>query len=276
MALTSTSSSTSATAGSSAFTMAPPMPISTHRDPWDIVLAFFREKAKDVSKVFGYTCGWLVEAMPQLPPNVKSFGTLMGQVKNFISATEFPEKTDKVVKAVKDFFSHPSVENARTILKEGTSWINSTCDGIDLGSQFIPITAEVMRMVKGINFSATLFGSGNGMIQNYQDVDGLTEYNAGKTVNHLIKLAADVSYFILGGVGLFFIVTSTPFIPWVMLTCLTSGLTFTIGGFFYERIVDPNGKHADPNKVIYNLQNQNAYQQDEITHLKNRVTATSA
>jgi phosphate/sulfate permease len=44
--------------------------------------------------------------------------------------------------------------------------------------------------------------------------------------------------------------------PWVILTCLTSGLAFTISSFFYERIVNPEGKHDDLAKVMANQKAQ--------------------
>ena len=84
-----------------------------------------------------------------------------------------------------------------------------------------------------------------------------------QVVFYLMNLARDVSYLALGIIGLSFILTATPIAALPIVTCLTSGLTFTIGGYFYERIFDPEnkGKNLKPETVVENYVNQRNYEQ---------------
>ena len=243
---------------STTFLVAPQL-INTRRDLTDIFFRFVNEKVKDVAKSFGYTIFWVGQAIPSLPAPVRSFGEMMGNFKNFVSATEIPEKGYKVMSKAQEFFAAPGLQTGRNVFKETTSLINSVSDSIELSTKFVEIKSETMNWVRGINFAATLGGSLNSAIEQVQKMAGLERDQTQAQTLHMINIARDASYIALGVIGLYGIVTATVIAPWLFIGTVTSGLAFTIAGYFYERIVDPENKHADPAKVIQNMQAQNAH-----------------
>lgn len=239
---------------------------NTNKDFGTVFWEFLTTKQKDIVKLFGYATGWTSISLPsdhstgQLLGRVSGF---MGDTKNLLSAIEIPDKAVNLRKAVSDFIAEPSFEGARkVVLKEFTGLVNPVCDAIDFSTKFVPITAEAMRAVKTANFTATLIGAGNSAVEQVQKINNLTEIDSQKTTLHLINIARDVSYVALAIIGLSSMFLGFAAAPWMFLTCLTSGLLFTIGGFFYDRVVvNLDGKHTDLNRVNANL---NA----EIVHLR--------
>jgi hypothetical protein len=223
----------------------------------ELVLNFLKEKAPWLAKIGSYTAFWLTEAIPGLPPEVTRFNTTLRDFKNFVSVTEIPEKGHNIIVAVKEFASATADKvagAARKVFKEVMSFINNIADGIDFARVFVPINKEVMRWISGINFAATTAGSATGAFDQVQNIRAMPTINTKKTALYLINLARDISYLALGIIGFTFVVTATPLVPWMIVACLTSGLTFTIGGYFYERIVDPEnkGKNLNPAIVVAN------------------------
>ena len=144
----------------------------------------------------------------------------------------------------------------RKTFKDTTGLVNACCDGIDYGTKYIPIDKGAMTWIKGVNFASTLAGSGVAAGEQIYNIATTAQDPEGKKLTlYLINLARDVSYVALGAIGLFFVVTATPIVPWMILACLTSGLALTIGGFFYERLVDPEnkGKNLNPAAVVENV-----------------------
>lgn len=236
-----------------------------------VVLKFFDEKAKDVAKVLGYAGFWAGQAVPGLPPEVKSFSATMGEFKNFISATEVPKKTVEMVAAYRGLWnsmncSTGSGDQAWTALgeafKKTTGWINSVVDGVDFSSRFVAIDTEVMTWLKGTSFAATMGGAIKGASEQIEKISKALATETTKISFYAINLLRDTSYGLLGAKGLFCIVTATPMVPWVMVGLLTAGLTFTIGGYFYEKLYDPEGKgkNLDPEIVISNAMARRAYE----------------
>lgn len=231
---------------------------SVNKDFGTVFWEFLSSKQKDIIKLFGYATGWTSVSLPSDHPTGQLCGRVsgfMGDTKNLLSAIEIPEKTANLRKAVTDFIAEPSFEGARKVaLKELTGLINPVCDGIDLSSKFIPLTSEAMRAVKTINFTATLVGAGNSAVEQVQKINNLEEIDTKKTALHLINIARDVSYVALAVIGLSSIFLGFAAAPWMFLTCLTSGLLFTIGGFFYDRVVvNLDNKHTDLNRENANL-----------------------
>jgi hypothetical protein len=263
------------TAGQVRVPPTPPVARNTDKDFFpDILLSFFKERVKDIAKGVGYGIFWTTQAIPTIPEPVKEFGGWMRDLKNFISITEIPEKLYKVVKSAKDFFDKPSIPTGRTAVKENMGLANALLDTVELlgGRHILPLGKEALKYFGAANHAATLVGSGIGAYENYDKIDRAGPNDEAKVGLWLINLARDVSYVALGVFGLFCFfagLAAAPFYPVVMVACLTSALTFSIGGYFYERIVNPEGKQADSSKVIANLQDQNRY-------LQNRLTAAGA
>src|ERR1700722_3660162 len=231
----------------------PPVPKEEKHTISSLALTFFKEKAKDVAKIGSYSAFWVTEAIPNLPPQVTKFNHTLRDFKNFVSATEIPEKGCNVIQAVKELISSTTDEAgqaARKVFKETMSFINATADGIDFAHVFVPIRKDVMRWISGVNFAATIGGSANGAIEQVENIKKMPTIDTKKTTLYLLNLARDISYLVLGIIGLTFVVTATPFIPWMIVACLTSGLTFTLGGYFYERLVDPEHKGKNLNPAI--------------------------
>lgn len=247
----------------------------------EAVLKFFEEKVKDMPKFLGYTAFWLGEALPNLPPQVKSFSLAMIDVKNFISATELPKKTVEVWTALSKLWTKVTdgtlrgrVQSngfwatftegdgvgaaARKLLEKATALINSTYDGIDFGSRFVQINHSVMTWIKGFNSTATILGSGNGAIEQIEALSKTTANDTHKRTLYAIKLAQNISYLAVGIIGLGFVVTAAPVVPWMFVAPLTVGLTCTTGSYFYEKMYDPEqkGKNLNPEAVIQNRLNR--------------------
>jgi hypothetical protein len=235
------------------------------------VLKFFEEKVKDIAKSLGYITFWAGQAMPDAPPQARSFSTMMGDFKNFISITEVPKKMSEAVEACQEFWtnltSNPNASDklgsaARKVFKKSTSLVNSVVDGVDFSKNFIPIDHSVMTVLKGANFLATLGGAGNGAVEQVENLVNTQKHEVSKQTLYCINLARDVSYVALGALGLFSLANGAFVAPWMFVALLTAGLTCTIGGYFYEKLRDPEGKgkNLNPDVVIENHLARQDYQ----------------
>ncbi len=258
--------SVSSTTSSASTALQPPVYKPEEYSVAGVVLKFFEEKAKDISKVFSYTTFWLGQAIPNLPAEARSFSATMGDFKNFISATEVPKKIMEARDAVNRFWTDLTTsggpwskvaEAGREVFKKATSLTNSVVDSVDFSSRFLPIDQNVMSWLKGLNFAATLGGAGNGAIEQIQNFCKTTDADAQKRTLYMINLARDVSYVAVGVIGVASFVTGAAIVPWMIVAALTSGLGFTIGGYFYEKLYDPEGKGKNLNPEIV-LQNNAA------------------
>ncbi len=230
----------------------------------DIFFSFFKGQVIDIAKGVGYATFWITKALHPLPYQYREFGKLMRDVKNFISFTEIPEKLTKVVKSVKEFFENPSIPAGCTAVKENMGLANSLLDSIELiGTRKIfRIGKEPLIYFEAANHGAILVGSGISAYENVDKIDQAAPDESAKAGLYLINLARDVSYVVFGAFGLFCFFAgfaAAPFYPVVMVACLTTALTFSIGGYFYERIINPeeNPNYFDPNKMQISIQNRN-------------------
>ncbi len=245
----------------------------------DIILSFLREKPKDAIKGSGYLAFWAnfaaVKANKSIPEGVNRYSFAAGDIKNAISTVEIPEKAHTLWQSFKGFWKVVNDTTAGKIdlatgkkmtwsnvasavrkpFKDMTTLIGNVSDGIDFSIRYIPslLTKEAMRVIKGVSFAAVLGGNAVGAGEQIYAINKHKDDSKRVTL-YLINLARDVSYVALGAIGLGFVLTATPIVPWMILACLTSGLTFSVSGFFYERIVDPEGegKNRIPANVAYN------------------------
>lgn len=269
-----TSAVTSRATSTTITTDTPPVPKSADYSIADLVLAFFKEKFKDLAKAGSYLAYWATEAIPDLPQGVTKFNFMLQDFKNFISATEIPEKLHSLAGSATTLTTglvSGTLEKvstaARKVFKDSMSLINSVADSISFANLFVPISKEVLRWVSGINFAATIGFCGNGAVEQIQNIgndckNGVSKSDSKKLTFYLINLARDVSYVALGVIGLAFILTATPMVPWIIVACLTAGLAFSIASYFYEKIVDPEnkGKNLNPAVVVENYVNQRNYE----------------
>lgn len=250
---------------SAASTIQPPVYKPEEYTVASVILKFFEDKAKDLAKVFGYTGFWLGQAAPNL--SLGPFSERMGEFKNFVSATEIPKKMieakDSYVALFTALTSGGRVEEAaRKAFTKTTSAFNSIVDSIDLASRFTVINTTVMTWLKGLNFGATLGGSSVGAYEQYEKYQGTKPYETVKAHFYAINFLRDATYASVGAYGLGCMVTATPLIPWVMVGLLTVGLLTTIGGYFFEKLHDPEGagKNLNPDLVIANIAAKNRYE----------------
>jgi hypothetical protein len=256
---------------SSTTTMAPPAPKRGDYSIVELVLAFFKEKVKEIAKTGSYLLFWAMQAIPNLPPGVTKFNNTLRNFKNFISVTEIPEKLRTWSASVSVLAIDLSTQlngtatatwekvgiAARKVFKDSMSLI-SLSDTFEFLSLFIPISKEALRCVMGINFAATIGFAGNSLVEHIQNLNSMDKADSKRGTFYLINFARDISYFALGVIGLTFILTGTAIVAWMIFACLTSGLIFSIGSYFYEKIVDPEnkGKNLNPAIILQNDVNQ--------------------
>jgi hypothetical protein len=271
--MTAAVTTSAVTSTSAATSVSLPVPKREEYSIVDIALTFIKEKPRDIVKALGYSTFWAGQVNPNLHPNVQNFSMSMGDVKNLLGAIEVPDKVNTLWGSFcglcSDFTNQISGsatatwekvgDACRKTFKDATGLTNGICDSIDFSTKYIQYDPEMLRWVKGIGFAATLGGSGVGAAEQMNNLSK-SWGDVKKSTLYVINLARDVSYVALGILGLSFILTATPMVTWMILACLTSGLTFTIGGYFYEKIVDPEnkGKNLNPAAVVDNVVAQRA------------------
>lgn len=246
-----------------------------------LILTFFKDKGKDIAKIFAYSSFWYNQSLPENNPAVQNFSFFMGDVKNVYSTIEIPEKASELwesllglwtvltqwVDGVADLTWQATSKAAIKILKNGSGLATNLCDGLDISSKLVTIDKGMMTWIKGINFSCVLIGTTIDGAEQASNLVGMYQqdnWSNAKAALYMINIARNASYFVLGYIGLTCIATGTPIVAWQMVACLTSGLLWTIGGYFYERIADPEGKGKNLNPAVIA---QNA--------LANRVTVAA-
>jgi hypothetical protein len=245
-------------------TLSTPFPKPAEYSTTDLVLTFFKEKLKDLAKAGAYMAFWATEANPHLSSGVKEFNFMMKDFKNFIGITEIPEKLHTLSGSVSILVSDLSGtwdkvwSASRKVFKDTMALISSGVDSIEFANRFIPLSKDVLRGVSTMNFAALLASCGTGALEQVQNINGMREIDSKRTTFYLINLARDVSYLALAVIGLSFMLTATPVVPWMMIACSTAGLACSIGSYFYERIHDPEnkGKNLNPSIVVENYVNQ--------------------
>ena len=173
--------------------------------------------------------------------------------------TEIPKKTTELAHAISSFGSTADVSKAsREVFKKTTGLTNSVVDSIEFGSRFIPIDSASMTCLKGVNYAATCGGALTGAYEQVQKYNDIKPGETSKTAYCAINFFRDISYASLGGYGVFCVLSATPIVPIVLMAMLTSGLSFTILGYFYEKLYDPEntGKNLNTDSLIRNYRAQ--------------------
>ena len=252
----------------------------------DMILALFKEKVKDIAKAVGYLAFWVDKASPGLPAGVSKFSVFASRdVKNFISVTELPEKIHKCAVSVKEFGASLA---ARVAGKEDASWskvgetarkalltdtpglINTLSDTFEFVKPYhkIPISKELTRWIGSVSYSATAINFSNELVENMQKIyvenkdRAIGDVEKTKTPLYVIRAVSAISYIALAAIGLYGIIAATAMAPWMFVACLTVSVTCSIGGFFYEKIYDPEckGLNLKPAVVIENVARQRAFE----------------
>lgn len=212
----------------------------------DVCIKFCDERAKDVAKAFTTAIQWLGVANPHLPPQVKEFSAFTGNVKNFLGATEVPRKMQKLWSSIKECGTNLAgaqynkiAKSARKAIKDGAALTNSLFDGVSLGNKFAPISSQVMKGLGVVNAGATVVGSSLDTVDQAEGIIGAKENEEAKKTLHLINIARNLSYVALGALMLYSFITATAIAPLWALAFATSGFLFTVGGFFYEKMHEP-------------------------------------
>ncbi|MBY0529222.1 MAG: hypothetical protein K2P51_03430 [Rhabdochlamydiaceae bacterium] len=243
---------------------------------FEIFLDLFRDKPVDVAKSIISTASILNE-FDNMPSNLKDVSGGLKNTKNFLGAAEIPKKVVLLSGAVSTLSSGKDasgkdvslLQRMRNVLKEATSLIKSLYEGFELNSTWSPVSAATKHTASVINFSSTIAGNTNGIVENIQKIANTKTEETEKRTLYAMQAGRDASYLTLGAYGLIAILT-VGINPLVILACSTSGLVFTLGIFHYERAVDPESKGANiPQHVIDNVKRQIAVQ-------RTPVAATSA
>jgi hypothetical protein len=228
------------------------LPTHSEQSICDIVCDFFQENIKDVARGIGHGFAWTARAFPHNGV-YSSISRTAGDIGNFANFAELPKRAATVASNINAFVTKPSVQTGRDVVSGVADVIDASCDGISLSANWIPFTPQVLKNVNILSCGAAFVGCGNSAVQQVQKISQQKEVDKGKTALYLINMARDVSYVAFGAFGVLSMGLSMPLAPWVCLACLTSGLLFTVGGHFFERIVNPEKKHFDKDRIIANL-----------------------
>ncbi len=244
---------------------------NTNKDIGTIFKEFMDTQLKNIIKIFGYATGWTSIYLGKGDPTGELCGRISGhfqQAKRFATAMEIPAKTYEVGVAVEKLIKTPSLENMRNLfLDKLTSLIDPVCNAIEFGNEYLPLEQGAFTAMKAVNYGSTFIGNTNGIVKEAEKMYGMPEFDTKKATLHLINIARNVSYVVLGAIGLASVFLGFAAMPWMFLACLTSGLTFTLGGFFYERLVySEKNLNIDFEKVNANLNR-------EVVHLRPAAAA---
>jgi hypothetical protein len=234
----------------------------------EIFLDLFRDKPVDVAKSIIAPASILSE-FENMPSNLKDVAGGLKNTKNFLGAAEIPKKITLLTGAVTTLLSGGKdatgkdigmLQSARNVLKETTSLIKSLYEGFELNATWSPVSAATKHTASVINFTSTIAGNANGVVENVQKIANTKVGETEKQTLYSLQAGRDASYLTLGTYGLGAILT-TGINYLVILACSTAGLVFTLGIFWYERAVDPENKGSNvPQHVIDNAKRQIAAQ----------------
>lgn len=237
---------------------------------WDVFQRGCSEShfVKNLVKAFNYTGQWIryaVAASPELSQaphmseamaTLKQAGETGKDIKNLLGVAELPEKAAKLSASVRSLMTEPSWSAAAKAGADAGQVVNSLYDGLELGTRFVPISSEAMKHITAVNHAATLFSSGHGAVgelskmasnklaEAKDETEAAQERN--KLILNMLNVAKLVSYAAVGVMGLTGFFFGVAFAPWAFTAALTSALVFTFGGYFFDRIVDPENKAAKP------------------------------
>ncbi len=224
----------------------------------DTCRMFVRDQFKNIAKLVNYAIAWTSIAKPDLSQNVIRFGGMAKDCKNFIGASELPWKLEKMAGAIKAFAQNPSTHTFRGALRDTSFAINSFFDGTELFTKYFPIAKERFELIQNVNYVATTCGSINGTVEELEKLSTDQAKTRPELARlYVINLAKNVSYLALGVMGVLGAFFGFKTVGWMMLASVTSGLLFTIGGYFYEKIVDPEKRHQNKDAIIINLTVEN-------------------
>jgi len=222
----------------------------------DLIFKVFEDRIVYITKTLSYALFWVGRTV-SLPSQATAFSDTMGDFKNIVSAAETPKKALEAWDSLKETVQVAGKKGvcaagsaARKAMEKVSTLTNSVVDGIDFNQRFVPINAALMTTLKGISSVATLAGCGSEALREIKNIQGLKSEQKTQRNHHMLKLALFVSYAAIGVLGILAWTGAAVIAPWMFLACLTSGLTWSIGSFFYERLYDPEGKGKDLNPDI--------------------------
>jgi hypothetical protein len=215
---------------------------------------FFNTQQKNIIKLTGYAAGWTSLALGEDHPHgatAARLAGLMGDAKNTLSVIELPKKLSELKQGAIDLYKKdPSVAGAASFLFNRVApVINTATDSFDLIVKFCPVSEALKQNVKKYNSVATLCYAGSGTFHN--GTAAIRSFQEGKYtqgIGNCIDTASTVSYVFLAVIQL---VNGKQAKTWHILACITSGVVFSIGGFFYVRLFtdSPLARHVDRERV---------------------------
>lgn len=247
----------------------PRPPINEKYSAVDIFFALFKQQPETIVKGLGYGTYWLGKVCT-VPSGISNFSLETVHFKNFLSAIKIPERSRELWKSFNglwaDWSNRASVATEETrkkivkstfkIIQKASNLTSSVCDAVDFSTKYVPsMDKGFLHGVKTASYTATFVGSGVSAGEQIVNITTQQDPEGKKAAFYLLNLARDVSYVALGAIGLYGIITVTPIAPAIILACLTSGLSFGIGSFFYEKIKDPENKGTNliPDAVVENV-----------------------
>ena len=174
----------------------------------------------------------------------------MGDIKNILSSFEIPSRTKKIWDCLfadpKNTTLKPEEGTLSNIFKESALLVNNVYDGLSYVAEYVVINKETIRYASGINSLATIGGCGTSALEH---ISKLRSGKANDPTYSTVLLARDLSYVAVGAIGIYTFATGATVAPWKILACITSGLTFSITGHFYNQMRDPEDKGRDSMRV---------------------------
>lgn len=229
---------------------------------------------KNVAKLISYSEFWASNAVSylkkadlidiQIPAVYGTFSRHCSAFKSAISATEFPEKIGTFCASTVKFWSERTFASITTLTKDGAFLTNALHDALDLAKDYIEVGTEYLKTASQVNFVATVVASSISSIEDFAAIVKskvwTSEYNqmskpdgareAQTLTLNLLNEARNVSYLALGCIGVAATIMEAVVAPWMFVLTLTSGTAFSVAGYFYKNMVDPENKNDPVQKAM--------------------------
>lgn len=262
-------------------------PVKKKKDGWDIITEYTNSAAGiknlfakpiiiayDIAKLHGHVMSEAEKGIYHAAKDVKAV----------ITVFELPDKINKLRESIEKL--NESVKKGEgvpgaiaKVFVKATGIIDPVNDGVQFLNThgIISVPPDVLKVLGGMNSAALAIGMGDVAIESGKKIaaecekiasSGLAAASTSQEVavetekveGSLKKIGLDlmhgikaVSYVALGIIGVLAAFFAILFASWIPVALAATALVFTLGGYFYDKIVDPNQQDSvravNPNPI---------------------------